>query len=367
MTKTRHIHLPATAAKLAAVAAFAIATLVTAHADAEPLHVAVLGPSDAPILARLQRNVAAMKLDGLYATVTVCTRDVITRLVNELHADAAICTDGDQIGVWTRADDRLVLKEAVVVQSADERAHELAAARAVMILQPAQAKAIKSEPLATPTSFTITANGPRSTSGSDSTAPPMASPPGKDAPATPVPKTPPERITPRLVLGIGPALAASRDGNSFALSAEAAIGVSRYVALVPWIQFVPANRLAEASSGSASFRPTIFGLGFALPIFAPSSFIVPRLGAGYGVLWMHVTPESAVAPATMRDPEDLLAPIMYGTFALSMKVAQSFRIAGEGMVGVSTHDMVVRIGNEKAAHWGVPVASAALRGEWVMQ
>jgi hypothetical protein len=144
------------------------------------------------------------------------------------------------------------------------------------------------------------------------------------------------------------------------------IGVSRYVALVPWILTTPANRTAEASLGTASFRPTIFGLGFAIPLLPTSSFIVPRIGTGYGVLWMHVSPESASPSANMRKPEDLLAPIMYATAAGSVKVAESWRLVAEGMFGVSSHDMVVRIGNQEAAHWGVPLASATVRGEWVM-
>lgn len=345
------------------------AALVPATAAAAPSRVALLGPSDAPIVPRLRRNVASMKLDTLEATVAVCTRDVVTRLVTELGVDTAVCTDGDQIGVWLREGDRLVLKEAVVVQSADERAHELAAARAVMALQGLPAKdATGAGESAPPTSFTIVANGPNAiVAGPEPTAAPSESLPVKDAPAAAAPKPPTPRYAPRLVLGAGPAIAASRDGNSFAISAEAEIGLGRYVALVPWLQFVPANRRAEAPLGTASFRPTIFGLGFGVPILRPSSVVVPRVGAGYGVLWMHVSPESATAPGRMGKPEDLLAPIAYATAAISVKVAESFRIAGEAMAGVSSHDMIVRIGDQPAAHWGVPLASLALRGEWVMQ
>jgi hypothetical protein len=361
-------------AKLLSLAFVAAATFATTVAEAAaPMRVAVLGPDNAPILGRLQRNVASMKLDGVFATVSVCTRDVVTRLVDDMQAEMAICTDGDQIGVWVRNGDRMVLKEAVVVQGeGGNRAQELAAARATMALGVVAPKEARSESAAPSSSaFTITANGAGATvSPADATAasPALASAPAtKDAPATPPPAVPRERIAPPLVLGLGPAIAASRDGNSFALSAEAEIGVSRYVALVPWIQFVPANRPVEATAGTASFRPTIFGLGFGIPILRPSSLIVPRLGAGYGILWMHVAPETATGGATMRAPEDLLAPLMYATSAFSVKVAQNFRVAAEGMVGVSSHDMVVRIGGEKAAHWGVPLASASLRGEWVLQ
>ncbi len=349
------------------------ATLGSSTAHAAPSRIAVLGPSDAPIVPRLQRNMESLKLDVLNATVSVCTRDVVTRLIGELRVDTAVCTDGDQISVWVIEGERLVLKEAVVVQSADERAQELAAARAAMALQalpPKNAPAAKdarADGAPERGGYTIIANGPTATVVPTNDARPAEAPPEKDRPAQAPTPSRKERITPPFVLGAGPALAASRHGNSFAISAEAEIGVSRYVALIPWIQFVPANRTAEAPAGTASFRPTIFGLGFGIPLLRPSSFVVPRLGAGYGILWMHVSPESVVGTATARPPEDLLAPIMYVSAATSFKVTPSFRIAAEGMAGTSSHHMVVRIGGERAAQWGVPLASLALRGEWVVQ
>lgn len=355
------------ALKLAPAFALALAaTTATGTAQAAPSRVAVLGPSDAPIVPRLERNVSSMKLDAVNATVTVCTRDVVTRLAGELRVDTVLCTDGDQISVWVQEGERLVLKEAVVVQSSDDRAQELAAARAAMALQALPAKDAPAEP---PSGFTIVANGPSATlvSAGDATAAPAVSPQQKDVPARPPAASSKERITPPFVLGAGPAIAASRHGSSFAISAEAEIGVSRYVAVVPWLQFVPANRTVEAPLGTASFRPTIFGLGFAIPLLRPSSLVVPRLGGGYGILWMHVSPETATGAATMRKPEDLVAPIAYASAMLSVKVAESFRIAAEGMAGLSSHDMVVRIGGQPAAHWGVPLASAALRGEWVVR
>jgi hypothetical protein len=364
------VTLPFRAPTLAAIAGLALVMLtpVAVQAAPPPVRVGVLGPSDVPILPRLQRNVASLKYDAVHATVTVCTRDVVTRLLSELHVDSALCADGDSVSVWTREGDKVVLKEVVVAQGPDERAQELTAARAVMALAPPGAKEEKRED---PSSFTIVANGAGATitpTPNNPLAPTTPSETTKDTagPRPPRSTAPAERITPKLVLGAGPAMAASRHGNSFAISAEAQIGVSRYVALVPWLQFVPANRTAEAALGTATFRPTLFGLGFGIPLLKPSSVIVPRIGGGYAILWMHVSPETATGAAQMRKPEDLLAPVMYTTFAASVAVASGFRIVGEGMVGVSSHDMVVRIGNEKAAHWGVPLASLAVRGEWVL-
>jgi hypothetical protein len=82
---------------------------------------------------------------------------------------------------------------------------------------------------------------------------------------------------------------------------------------------------------------------------------------------MHVAPDSAAAGSEMRSPEDLLAPIMYANLALSAAVVSNVRIVGEGFAGFSTHDMIVRIADHSAAHWGVPLTGLALRAEWVMQ
>lgn len=335
---------------------------VTANAEAAP-RVAVLGPSDSPVTLRLQRNVASMKLEASPASVSLCSRDVVERLSGELGAEQALCTDGDQIAVWAKDHGRLVLKDAIVVGDQGSRGQELAAARAVMALQaPSDGSA---GPQGSVRAITFTVNGNASTNGGAPTL--EEAPPVKDTPAPPPrPAAPLPRNAPAFVLAVGPAVTASRDGGSFALEAKAALGVGRYVALVPWLQYVPANRSVERPAGTASFRPTIFGLGFDVPVSPVTSTVVPRLGAGYGLLWMHVAPDSAVAPATEHSPEDLLAPLMYGTLALSVKMTSSTRIAAEGMLGTTSHDMIVRIAGNDAAHWGAPIASLGVHAEWVL-
>lgn len=349
----------------------------------------VLGPADLPIVKRLERNLTAMRFEVLTATVTLCTRDVVTRLFKELGADMALCADRDAVGVWTKEDDRVALKEVVVARGTDDRSQELDAARASMLLRGLPKDGSRKEP----SGFTIVANGPAGSSSPGSTgstssaitdsgssgsssSSSSASPvtfatdnPPKDAPA-PTPSHPPPPVTryaPRAVLGLGPALMASRDGGSFAISGEIEVGVSRYVALVPWFMFLPAARTAETVEGSATYRPTLFGLGFGVPLLPTTSTVIPRIGCGYSMLWMHVTPESARAPNTKSpDSEDLLAPVFYVNAAASVKITGNFRITGEGMFGTSSHDLVVRIARQSTAHWGVPLASLALRGEWVI-
>ena len=207
----------------------------------------------------------------------------------------------------------------------------------------------------------------REASPATAAPPTLVAPPAADRPSSQPAAPVPPRVAPRLVLGLGPAVAASHDGSSFAISAQADIGVTRHVSIVPWLQFVPANRSVAAPAGTASFRPTIFGLGFAVPILPTSAVVVPRIGAGYGILWLHVAADSAVAPATTRAPEDLLAPVAYASFSLSLRMGQDVRVVADAMLGSSTNDMVINIANNATAHWGVPVASLALRGEWVVE
>jgi hypothetical protein len=323
-----------------------------------PSRVAVLAPPETPVAGRLERNVTSMSLFPVRDVVDACTRAAVTRRLDTLDADSALCTDGDSVGVWIMDSDHVVLKDVIVSTSADERGQEITAARATMVLRAGLGKKD-----AGPQGITIVAQGPNAGIYSTAVTPTVVR---DTAPPAPPPKPMP-RMAPPLVLAVGPAASASRDGTSFSITAAAEIGFSRTVALVPWINFVPANRVAETSAGSASFRPTIFGLGFSMPFTPPSSTLVPRLGAGYAMLWMHVSPETAQAPAAARKPEDLLAPALYVSGSLSLALTKSFRVAAEAMGGVASHQMIVRIANERAAYWGVPIATLGLRGEWVLQ
>lgn len=332
--------------------------------------VAVLAPKDSGISARLERNISSMSLTPATATVTVCSRQAVARLIDELDAGSALCADGDTIGVWVRDGDHLILKDMVVMQSADDRGQEVSAARGAMILRAALSKKDTGGSAAGSGSVTIIANGPNAGVSSGGLQPTWGASPvvvGRDSPSPTPPAPKPPRVAPRLVVGLGPGAIASRDGTSFALSAEAQIGFSRNIALVPWLNIVPANRDVNRPEGSAEYRPTIFGLGFSMPFLPSSSFIVPRLGGGYGVVWMHVSPTSAQAPAVQRKPEDLLAPMMYISAQVSLALAKSFRVTAEGMGGVTSHDMVIRIADKEASHWGVPLGALSLRGEWVIE
>jgi hypothetical protein len=323
------------------------AVVFASSAQAATSRVAVLGKDGVPILRHLERNARSSSLDVALGTVWTCSREVVTLAMNELLADAALCADGDTIGIWGRDGERVVLQTVIVDGGGDEHEQQVTATRATTALgQRSRGRDAESG------NAGVGANS-------------EGSPTTKDAPAPRAPRIS-ARTAPRLVLGLGPAIVASRHGSSLAISAEAQIAFGRHVAVVPWISFVPENRPVERPEGAASFRPTIFGFGFALPMLAPSSWIVPRVGGGYGVLWLHVSPETAAAGAVMRKPEDLLAPLAYGTAAISIALGASFRVTGEAFAGLASHDLVVRIAGQSAANWGVPLGGLALRAEWVL-
>jgi hypothetical protein len=340
-------------------AAGAIALASASPCAATEARVAILAPETAPILGRLERNVRSLALVPVVAAARGCARALVTKLLAELESDTAVCVDADTIAVWARDGDEVALREVVVVTGSDERHLEVDAARAALALRGAFATRARGGTA----SVTIVASGPDLATRPE--LPAAGYTPRDRLPPPPVPVAAP-RLAPALLLAAGPGMISSRDGNSFALSFAAEIGLSRAVALVPWLNFVPANRTVERPEGTASFRPTLFGLGFSMPILPATSRIVPRLGGGYAMLWMHVAGEKANAPATTNSPEDLLAPAIYATFAVSVRVASQLRVAAEALGGSASHDLVVRIAMREAAHWGVPFGGLALRGEWVL-
>jgi hypothetical protein len=345
-----------------------LATLAAAgllfHAEAASAaptagRVAILGPEHSALVPRLQRNFAENPSLLATAIVTSCARVTVAKNLYDLDADTGICTDGDVVTVWRIQDDVVTLVDAVPIVRSDDRSIEVLAARVTIAARTGQTSNSSA-------ATTIIANGG---GGGHDAATIMADAngsttiaPARDTSVSPAP-TPPERIAPRAILGVGPMYLASKAGGSFAISAEAEIGVSRVVAFVPWIATIPVPRDVANGSGSASYRPTIFGLGFSVPLRSWTKTIVPRIGAGYALLWMHTWPGTPGPGATANGSEDVWAPAMYASFALSVGITRNLRVAGEGMLGTSSHHMIVRVGQQHAADWGVPIASLGLRAE----
>lgn len=327
-------------------------------APAQSRRVAILGPKDNALVPRLQRNFADAPAFVSSAVVDSCARAVVAKNLYDLDADVGICTDGDTVTVWKMEDESVQLVEAFPILHPDDRTLEVVAARATIVARRDEAGASAAEPVIVSPGGGTTAPIVETTT--------VANPEARDAPQAPPAPRAAERLAPRAVFGLGPMLLASKAGAAFAISAEAEIGVSRVVAIVPWLATVPVAQDVSNGFGSASYRPTIFGLGFGVPLRSNDKTFVPRVGAGYALLWLHSWPQSASPGATIGESEDLWAPAMYGTVALSVGITKNLRAAAEGMLGTSTHHMIVRIAHEHVADWGVPIASLGARAEVVI-
>lgn len=329
-------------------------------ASAKPAgKIAILGPERSAIVPRLQRNFADTPTKLSSVIVSSCTRLGVAKQLYDLDADTAICTDGDVVSVWKMEDDNVHLVDAIPILHGDDRSLEVIAARATISARDGAAPVDAS-------STTIVASGD---TGRHDTAAVMASanePAGVDKPL-PNAALPPERLAPRALFAVGPMLLASKPGGAFAMSVSAELGVSRVVTFIPWFATMPVAQSVSTPNGSAYYRPTLFGLGFGVPLRSHKKTLVPRLGAGYALIWMRVWPDQAKATGTtLGESEDLWAPAMYMTAALSVGVTERFRIAGEGLLGTSTHNLIVRIARENTASWGAPLASLGLRAELVL-
>lgn len=331
---------------------------VTAASAKPPGKIAILGPERSAIAPRLQRNFADTSTKLSSAIVSSCTRLSVAKQLYDLDADTAICTDGDVVSVWKMEDDYVHLVDAIPILHGDDRSIEVIAARATISARDGAAPVDGS-------STTIVAND----AGRRDTAVVMASAteaPGADKPL-PNASLPPERLAPRALFAMGPMLLASKPGGAFAMSVSAELGVSRVVTFIPWFATMPVAQSVSTANGSAYYRPTLFGLGFGVPLRSHKQTLVPRLGAGYALIWMRVWPDQAKATGTtLGQSEDLWAPAMYMTAALSVGVTERFRIAGEGLLGTSTHNLIVRIARDNTASWGAPIASLGLRAELVL-
>jgi hypothetical protein len=350
-----------------------LATLATAgillHASAASAspngRVAILGPERSAIVTRLQRNFAEKPADLSTAVVSSCPRVTVASALAELDAETAICTDGDVVSVWKMENGYVQLVDAVPIVHGDDRSIEVIAARITIAARSGKTSNESG-------STTIIANGDEHTDTAqiirDATAATTTTltPPAVDKPV-PVPNlSVAERVAPRALVGLGPMLLASKSGGSFAMSLEAEFGVSRVVTFIPWIATIPAARGVETPNGSASYRPTLFGVGFGVPLRSWKKTLVPRLGAGYALIWMHTWPGQAKNGTTVGESEDLWAPAMYGTAALSVGITNNVRIVGEGMIGSATNNLIVRIARAHTDSWGVPIASLGVRAELVL-
>lgn len=306
--------------------------------------IALLGPEGSPVIARIERNLASE--DTVSSVAIGCGRAAIEGAMQALESDAVICTDGDVATVWRSDPNGLRLIEAVPIGGADDRSLEIVAAR-----------------------VTLAVNGATTAPETDGTMTIVANlvPP---APRAEPPPPPSARVAPPFVFSAGPTLFGSSDGTSVGFQLQAEIGVGRLVAVTPWVGIVPAPRHIDSAGsavGTAEYRPTLFGTGINIPLLGPGHVVVPRLGAGYAMLWVHTWPDRIGPAGVANKSEDLIAPVFYVTAATSVRLTDSARIVLEGMLGAASNEVDIRLAGSVAAAWGDPLASVGIRGEYLLR
>lgn len=351
-----------------AVAAAVIA-LCSGDAEAAPTRrVVVVGKDGDAMTDRVNKELGAMgfevlRIDGGEG----CSRSAVSRHIRDAAAHAATCTDGDAVGVWIMEPTGLRLRDVIVARTPDEQQRDMAAVRAAetarasieSVDQEAEAKAQAAKPPPLPP------------------PPPPVTPapaaPGADRPTASAAKRDLKK-TPAFVAGFGLSTLMGVDASVAALSAEAEIGVTRWLAIAPRLE-LPVEERDIAGSPSVKVRPGFTGVAAVIPLTHPGAFVIPRFGAGLGGAWLHAqsAPTSFTRfeqdgsvntfPTSTGGADTTWSLAAYGTAALSMRIAGPVRMTVDGVFGTTMHRLVVKTTNIDRAYWGAPFGALALRLE----
>jgi hypothetical protein len=351
------------------LAAITGASVTRADPAATPRRVLVAGPSKDPVTERMLNELRAMGLDPVRSGAAEgCARAAVLAAISAADADAAICADGDSIGVWVREPDGLRLRDVIVTNDVDPAARDVAAMRGAEIARASLEllEAASQDPPARAASNPAPA--------SPAPGPPAAEemPPdadrgtvaarGEDSSA---------RRTPRLVVGGGISTLLGADASVGAFGGQIEVGVTRFLSLAARIEWPFERHRLHVSSGTVAVAPALMGLGVTLPLARPRAFMIPRVGGGAGAVRLEAEPETffdvrppgGTAPGTTPQSETLWSPALYGSAGLSMRLAGPVRLAVDGLFGATAHRMVVRTPARHEAYWGRPFGAIAMRVE----
>lgn len=339
--------LGAPAAGLAVATALTLAAPSPAYAGST--RVVVAGPEGDAVASRLEKELTAMGFEPIRVdAATDCAAGAIGAWVQETKAAAAACSDGRVATVWVETRIGLRVAEVVSPQEGDARA-DVVAVRAAEITR-ASVELSASEPEPAPKPAPVWSN---STPFDADTAPKPHKKPARVAPRTPA-----------FAIGTGISALMGADATAAAFDTELELRLARYVALSARSALTFDGTSIATSRTIVRVAPSVFGIGPVVPLAATDSFLVPRLGAGTGVVWLR----SAAAPngtssSTFGAPDSIVSPMGFLSGAVSMRVGGPLRLTLEGLVGATTHRMVVRTSGEDVAYWGQPFGSVALRAE----
>ena len=334
-----------------------------AEAAPEARRVVVAGSADDTIATRIQKELTALGFEPVrMGALDTCARSAVMIAARDSEAAAAMCSDGDQVGIWVADGGTLRLRDVVVVHEEGDPSRETTAVRAAEVMRATLAMRDADE-------------------GAASAAPPPPSPasPAEDhppvdrdtserpAPSTPAP--PSANRAPTFLLSTGISGLFGVDASAAAFSAKTEIGLLRHLTAAARIEY-PLGGAELAGRDSLAVAPAFVGAGFGVPIAGPDAFIIPRVGAGVGFAWVDATrraetmvflPSGLTETAEASDSVASFA--FYADVGLSMRLYRALRLTADGVLGATSSRLVVRDRGVHAAYWGQPFGALSLRVE----
>ncbi|MBX3228420.1 MAG: hypothetical protein KIT84_07195 [Labilithrix sp.] len=347
-----------------AVAAFLAAAAIGGAARAddedETVRVVIAGPKRDAIAARLEKEVTALGFTPVAAgPLEGCARAAVIDAVANANASAALCSDGDQIGVWTPKNEGqpVELRDVVAAQEKGPHVHEQLATRAAEVMRAniALLEAPPEEP--PPPPAPLRSSPPPSTGDWDEF----------ENADRPVPPPFPQR-TARFTASAGASTLVSSMPASRGLSLHAALGVHRALAITARVDAPTGSALLEEAAGAeVRVAPGIAGFGAEMPLAGTRSRFIPRFGVGLGVAWLHASRTANPFPngdgSIAGASATVVAPAGWASAGLSVGVYGPVRLVAEGLVGTAAGRLAVRDRGVVRGHWGTPLGGLALRVE----
>jgi len=343
----RGARLASSAASVAVAAALLLGLPRAAYAGST--RVVVAGPEGDAVASRLQKELTAMGFEPIRVDEAAgCAAGAIGAWVEEMKASAAACSDGSTATVWISTRSGLRVAEVVSPQEGDLHA-DVVAVRAAEITR-ASLELSAAEP----------APAPRPAPTWENTTPfdaDVATKPQKRA-AGAAPRTP------VFAMGMGISALMGADATAAALDTELEIRLARYIGLSARAALTFDGVPVATSRSVVRVAPSVFGIGPVVPLAGTDAFIIPRIGAGGGLVWLRSSAAvNGVDGGTFGPSDSIASPMAFLSGAMSMRVGGPLRLTLEGLIGATAHHMVVREQGEDIAYWGQPFGTVALRGE----
>lgn len=349
----------------------AVLSFAAADAVAAPTRkVIVAGKQGDALTDRVQKELGAMGFEVVRVEAGEgCSRSAVSSHVRDAAANAATCTDGDAIGVWIIEPAGLRLRDVIVARTPDDAQRDMAAVRAAetarasmeAVDQEAEAKALSgAKPTPPPPSATPAPTVANAPANADR---PVGAPAKKDI-----------RKTPVFVGGVGLSTLMGVDASVAAFSAEAEIGITRWLAIAPRLELPIEDRNLNGTP-NVKVRPGFTGIAAVIPVLHPGAFVIPRFGAGLGGAWLNAEAQPAsftrfeqdgsfnTFPTSTAGTDNTWSLAAYATAGLSMRLFGPIRMAVDGVFGSTFARLVVRTQGTDRAYWGAPFGTLALRIE----